>query len=120
MFDANLMLRASSEGDLDASETSKTWVNFGAADVRDFTYWIVVPAAGGTSPTLDVKIQTSDDGSTVQDEVVVPQITAARIYKVSLRSPHPYRRVHLTLGGTTPNFGAVQIGPRLAGEHTSF
>jgi len=120
MLDSELMLRAASDGDLDASEQARSWVDFGAGDVKPLTMKVVVPKADGTGPTLDLIIQTSDDGSTVQDTITLPQITEAGVYRVSIKSPHRYRRAYITLGGTSPDFGAVQIGPELGGEYTEY
>ena len=119
MQDKNLMLRAASAGNLTATETGSA-VDFGAGDKQAMTYKVVVPQAQGTTPTLDVKIQESDDGSTWRDVLVFPQITAKGIYRVSARLDGRYRRHVSTVGGTTPNFGAVEIGPEMQGEYTSF
>ncbi|KKS71779.1 MAG: hypothetical protein UV42_C0019G0003 [Candidatus Magasanikbacteria bacterium GW2011_GWE2_42_7] len=118
MFDANLLLRSDAT-DLAASETSLTGVDMGP-DMVSQTYQVHVPEAGGTTPTLAVKIQESDDNSTWRDFLVFPSITVVGEYFMTGQSDARYRRAHLTLGGTTPDFGAVAVGPVPAGRHNKF
>lgn len=120
-FDKNLMLRNTTTT-LSTSETSDAGVNFGAADQRNLTYVVQVPLAPtGTSPTLDVKIQESTDGTTWVDLVVFSQITAKGRYYRTVRGRLPYRRQYSTVGGSgTINFGAVVVGVDVSGRYTSF
>lgn len=66
----------------------------------------------GTTPTLDVKVQHSLDGTTWFDELTFTQVTTGtsdQIQHVNTASTRqlPFVRAALTLGGTTPNFDAA-------------
>lgn len=74
------------------------------AEINPLTYEIVVTAVSGTSPTLDIKIQGSDDNSTWKDLVVVPQITAKTTSRRKIKTSYRYLREARTVGGTTPSF----------------
>ena len=70
-----------------------------------------VGAVSGTSPTLDVKIQESDDNSTFSDVsgATFTQVTAAnssqKIRVAELNVPRKrYLRAVATIGGTSPSF----------------
>jgi hypothetical protein len=71
----------------------------------------VTGAVSGTSPTLDVKLQDSADGSSWADTgITFTQITATsarqqREFKA--RKGRGYLRLHATAGGTSPSFGGV-------------
>ncbi|MCD4751878.1 MAG: hypothetical protein K8R40_02285 [Anaerolineaceae bacterium] len=117
MRDANLTLR--STGGLSSSEDGAS-VDFGGADKGPITYELYAPQATGTTPTLDVKVQESADGSTWHDFLAFKQITAAGQYFVTGLSNERYRRAVFTLGGTTPNFGVVTLYPVFAGRGTQF
>jgi len=128
MLDVDLMLRPASAGALSASETARAAVDFGAADARPITYIMKVPSVSGTTPTLVAKIQESDDGTNWADlcnfenNASTPSntINAAGVFHVSARSSKRYRRVHLTLGGTTPNFGTTTVGADVGGDYNRF
>lgn len=126
MLDNNLMLRKTSDGALSASETARAGVDYGAGDTEALTYILRVPTLSGTSPTLAAKLQESADNSTWIDVGVWPfsdttnVINAVGTYYLSVRCKLRYRRVHLTLGGTTPNFGATTVGAELGGDFTKF
>jgi len=67
-------------------------------------------AGGGTSPTLDIKIQDSADNSVFADVSgkVFGQVTGiASIQSLAIdtRTVKRYIRVALTIGGTSPTFG---------------
>lgn len=72
-------------------------------------------AVGGTSPTLDVTIECSADGSTgwVQvgslpqlDDSVTPEPHSKR---GMARTTEEYVRAVLTVGGTSPDFADVEV-----------
>ncbi|HBF40443.1 MAG TPA: hypothetical protein DDW19_01280 [Anaerolineaceae bacterium] len=110
----------SNAADLAASELATAGVNVGV-DIEPRTVMVHVPTAPtGTSPTLDVKIQESDDNATWRDYAAFPQINAAGQYFLSTKSNAPYRRAISTLGGTTPNFGKVLIAFVPAGRYTNW
>ena len=68
-------------------------------------------AGGGTTPTLDAKIQDSADNFAFADipGKVFTQVTDAglsiQILGIDTRTVKRYIRVALTIGGTTPTFG---------------
>ena len=111
--DASYMLRLASAGDLDANEQTESGAFVGASPYQPIKVRVYVPAAGGSSPTLDLKFQESDDDSSYSDIEggAMTQITAAGTHEfVMPRWTKRYVRYHATVGGTTPNFGAVTIG----------
>jgi hypothetical protein len=81
-------------------------------------------AGTGTSPTLDVKLQHSDDGITFSDvhSGAFTQVTSAaetagvRVMKVTISDLKRYVRVLGTIDGTTPSFdfAAEFVGIRKA------
>ncbi|TXH55825.1 MAG: hypothetical protein E6Q97_07990 [Desulfurellales bacterium] len=60
----------------------------------------------GTSPTLDVKLQDSDDNSTFADitGATFAQKTAAGNEEIQFRTNKRYVRAVATIGGTSPSF----------------
>jgi len=112
-IDTDKTLRALSEGDLTASEQEADWIDCVGADQCALTYVFVIPKAEGTDPTLDLKVQLSDDGVSSDDEYVIPQITQAGTYEMSFKTSYQYRRYYATVGGTDPDFGEVIIAPRV-------
>ena len=113
MLDANLMLRQTSDGDLDSTPETGAAVDFGSGDTKPMNYLMTVPSMSGTGgPTLTVEIQDSDDGSSGWHTFcTLPPVNSAPAFKTrSVRSAKRYRRYVATLTGTTPNFGAVTIG----------
>jgi len=68
-------------------------------------------AGGGTTPTLDAKIQDSADNSAFADipGKVFEQVTDAgasiQFLGIDTRTVKRYIRVALTIGGTSPTFG---------------
>ena len=68
-------------------------------------------AGGGTTPTLDAKIQDSADNSVFADipGKVFIQVTdegmSIQILGIDTRTVKRYIRVALTIGGTSPTFG---------------
>jgi len=71
-----------------------------------FEYNVIVTAVSGTSPTMDVVVQESDDtGTNWYDIYHFPRITAAGQYRSPL-IPQTGNRVRYvrTIGGTSPSF----------------
>lgn len=60
----------------------------------------------GTTPTLDLKIQESDDNSNWSDitGATFTQLTAAGREEIHFKSNKRYIRAVATIGGTTPSF----------------
>lgn len=70
---------------------------------------VVVTAASGTTPTLDIAIQTSKDGSGTglgawRTIASFAQLTAAGSERKSFAGLDRFVRATSTIGGTTPSF----------------
>lgn len=121
MIDSDLLLRSDATHiSGSCSATNLTGVDFGGADKAPMTYVVSIPTVTGGSPTLDVKIQESDNDSTYRDFMAFPQITAAGQYFVTGQSNARYRRAVITVGGTTPVFQSTLIAPVPAGRYTNY
>ena len=82
-------------------------------------------AGSGTSPTLDVKLQHSDDDSTYEDVTsgAFSQVTDAaetagvKVMKLNVSDLKRYLRIVGTIAGTTPSFdfGVEFVGITKAG-----
>lgn len=108
------------KAEFNASEQSATGVDLGV-DLKPRTYCVACTGKSGTSPTLDVKIQESDDNNTWRDLGVFPQITVEGKYYITLKSNARYRRHYSTLGGSnTPKFLNLVIGTVPAGRDTNW
>lgn len=72
-----------------------------------------VTAADGTSPTLDMVIQSDDNGSftTATDRITFTQATGitSELLSVNGAITDDYWRAEYTLGGTSPEFTAVVV-----------
>lgn len=117
MLDANLVLKPA--GAQTSSAQSATGVDFGGPDVHPVTYVLNCTTVSGTGPTLNVKIQESDNNSTWRDAVAFPQISAAGVHRVTGKLDGRYRRYYSTVAGTTPSF-TYSVYPELGGEYTKF
>jgi len=72
---------------------------------RELIVSLDVSAASGTTPTLDVKIQHSPDGSIWHDlGTAFTQKTAVSKEAKVFTGIHGYIRASWTIGGTTPSF----------------
>ena len=79
---------------------------------REALVLLSVGAASGTSPTLDVKIQHSDDNSTWSDlaGAAFPQRTAAgAVSEINIKGFKRYIRAVHDVGGTSPSFTAAVL-----------
>lgn len=63
-----------------------------------------ITAAGGTTPTLNVKVQHSADGNTWTDLASFTQATGASSQRKVLSGCDRYVKATWTIGGTTPSF----------------
>ena len=110
-FDTNLMLRTTADGSLNTTGTY-TGVAVYEAPADGFTVRISVPAAAGTGPQLICIIQAADtevDGS----YVTIAQtegISSVGDYALRVSTQRTRIRLSAEVAGTTPDFGAVQIG----------
>ena len=102
---------------LDPADRSAT-VNGSAADILDYeghVAAILQSAAGtGTTPTLDVKLQDSADGSTGWADIAgaaFTQVTnaapSAQAVKFNASAARRHIRAVATVGGTTPSFACA-------------
>lgn len=71
-------------------------------------------AGGGTSPTLDVKLQDSDDNSTFADisGATFTQVTATastQAITLNIDAAKRYIRAVTTIGGTSPTFDMALV-----------
>lgn len=85
--------------------------------VGDYTVILSSSAGGGTSPTLDVKLQDSDDsGGTFTDisGAAFTQVTSAAASTqkliVNADSVKRYVRAVTTIAGTSPTFDMALVG----------
>lgn len=108
MFDSQLLFHnavaLTTNGDSASLDLGKT-----AADGQ----WIeiAVTVVGGTgTPTINFKVQESNDDSSYNDDVVFPAITAVGNYYRKVQSDKRYLRLNRTVSGTTPSF-TVTAGP---------
>lgn len=109
-MDTNTVLRATSAGALTATATLADFPL--TPMVNDFYLHLIVPSAGGTSPTLNVTADFESSGNATLQQATIPQITAAGHYVCPLFCDHPdlsALSVILTVGGTSPDFGAVEV-----------
>lgn len=107
-FDSELMLLESTSNV--TSTTTGTAVDVHGDDIYEMNVRAIVPQATGTTPKIVMKYQGSDDKSAWTDLYIFPDITAAGEYSKKLRGKGKYRRVVLTVSGTSPNFGKVIVG----------
>lgn len=88
-----------------ALTTTTTTSAFTPASGTDYEINIPVTVVSGTTPTLDVVVQESDDGTNWFDVYHFPRITATGMYrspKITLKGRQV--RYVQTVGGTTPSF----------------
>ena len=120
MFDKYSMLIDSASAvtaDTNGTPLFRTWLK--SSDL--VACLAVTGTISGTSPTMDVKIQgTNDNGSNWTDIVSFPQMTGTNPYKKYVRFLAPYDQIRavVDVGGTSPSYGKVQCGLVPAGEYT--
>lgn len=121
-LDKNAYLRDGASA-LSANETG-TGVQTGV-DLVPQTWELVIPSVSGTTPTLTMEIQESDDDSNYRTIGTfgsggASTLNTAGVYYITIKSNAKYRRHKATLGGTTPNFGNVIVAAVPAGRHTNW
>ena len=93
--------------------------NGSAIDTHDYTnmygFMLTTTAGTGTTPTLDMTIEDSADGSTGWATVgTFTQVTDAadssEIIFIDIDSVKKYIRATATIGGTTPSFTCAVLG----------
>ena len=64
----------------------------------------------GSSPTLDITLQFSDDGQTFVDEDSMTQIVGTGTSRLNVALRYRYARLKFVVGGTTPVFtGSIRM-----------
>jgi hypothetical protein len=79
----------------------------------NFSLQLIVTAASGTTPTLDVTVQWSMDGSTwspAETPDIFSQVTATTSKVKVFPVKAPNYRISYTIGGTTPSFTFTVLG----------
>lgn len=108
-FDVNTMFFNTSSAVTTTSTSSA--MDFHGPDLTELTYRIVVNGTvSGTTPKIVPTLETSDDNSTFTTEYTFPDITAAGETIVKYRCKKRYRKMKLTVSGTSPSFGHVEAG----------
>lgn len=87
------------------TSSSNSGVLEGFGDWTKFRAQLAVTAASGTTPTLDVVIEDSLDGTNWNTIATFAQKTAAGVQTVDVTGLFTSQlRVRWTIGGTTPSF----------------
>ena len=108
-FDYNTMF-FNTESAVTETATSSA-MDFHGPDLDEIDYRIVVNGTvSGTTPQIVPTLETSDDNSTFTTEKTFPSITAAGDYHNKYRAKKRYRKMKLTVSGTSPSFGHIEAG----------
>lgn len=90
---------------------SAAGASYRVGDYDILCFMLKITAKGGTSPTLDSKVQVSYDNSNWADlkdtggnAVAFAQITANGYYSREVRTGATFVRLYHTIGGTNPTF----------------
>lgn len=93
------------------STTTSSVIDFHGPDLDELDYRIVVSGTvSGTTPKIVATLETSNDNSTFATEFTFPDITAAGETHMKCRSKKRYRKLKLTVSGTSPSFGHIEAG----------
>jgi len=117
MFDKHYMLldETTLTADKNGTALDRLWISSTPIVVG----LAVTGTISGTSPTLDVKVQMSDDGSNWDDVKSFTQVTTSEAREfIRILCPKKYIRAVADAGGTSPSYGRVQCGVVPAGEFT--
>ena len=111
--DNSLILRSSTDGDLTATENLTVTIVGGVHVRKPLGVHVTVPSQAGTTPTLKVTVKSLTDGKEIE-VTHTENIDDATTYPFELILPMPPSddtswQVDLTLGGTSPDFGAVDV-----------
>jgi hypothetical protein len=122
MLDKNLLLADGlTPFILASSPITGAFVDLSGPQVTGLSLLVMAPIATGTTPTLDIVIECSDNGTTKNGrDYKLPQITTANIYRITIKQPSRYVRHVSTLTGTTANFGGVVMGFTFGGDQAKF
>ena len=120
MYDSNYMLYASTAAvtaDANGDAFDRLWFPHTPVVAK----LAVTGTISGTSPTLDVKIQGTDDGGTNWVDIKsFPQVTGTdgAIKYIRFLCPYKQLRAVIDVGGTSPSYGSIQCSIVPAGEFT--
>ena len=108
----NAHIIRSGGSDLTATENITFTVGGGNPVQRMHMIMMLIPSQSGTTPTLKVTVKSLTDGKEIE-VTHTENIDAATTFPFELKLPLPPSddtawQLDLTLGGTTPDFGAVQ------------
>ena len=111
--DADKIIRVGADADLTATETIPFTLEAGVPFVRPSSLVVLVPSQTGTNPTLVVTVQAVTDGEEIE-VTHTENIDSSSTFPFLLVLPLPPSddtawQVVLTVGGTTPDFGAVEV-----------
>lgn len=108
-YDKNLELRDGASAI--TTSTNGSFVDLGSGVYGQLEVVVVVGTVTGTSPTLDLDIEFSTDGTNAitSEKLSFKRITATGVYKMFLKTFRRYARWKSTVGGTSPSFGAVKV-----------
>lgn len=108
-FDVNTMFFDTTAA-VTATATSSA-MDFHGPDLTELAYRFVVNGTvSGTTPKIVPTLETSDDGVTYATEYTFPDITGVSDTIVKYRAKKRYRKVKLTVSGTSPSFGHIEVG----------
>jgi hypothetical protein len=100
-----------------ARTASGTGTAFDTEDVVNIEGTLVVSASGGTSPTLDVRLETSVDGTNYDTVAAFPQQTGAQTGRGKAFAGLGRKcRWAWTVTGTTPSFTCSITAKSLRGR----
>jgi len=93
----------------DTTDGSSTGSQLGAVTASQNLYATLhVTAASGTTPTLDVDVESDDNGSftssTVQGSFTQATTTTSELITIAGAITDDYWRINYTIGGTSPSF----------------
>jgi hypothetical protein len=99
---------------LTATETLSNKKIASGTDEKGMVLGIRIPSQAGTSPTLDIKLRAKKaSGGAVVVDAALPQVVGTDTFPMLLLVPFKSRfefyDVVLTVGGTSPNFGGVEV-----------
>jgi hypothetical protein len=109
MFDSNLLFNDGTTTNAVTTNGDSTALNVAKTAEKGVTVEIAAITVSGTSPTLDVIVQESDNDSSYNNLVTFAQITGTGRWQRKVQSKKAYLRLDYTVGGTSPSF-KVQAG----------
>lgn len=114
-FDVLALLRTATDGNLTTTGTY-SGIKIGETPVGGLAFRAHVPAAASTT-ILNLILQAADSDVEASYAEVgrFETISAAGEYVIRIALQRQYVRLKVEVAGTTPNFGAVVVGPVIGG-----